>query len=59
MIGLLFPVLVNLIGISGSYFIFVVLGVGGLLFLSAYMPETKGKSLEQLEDEFKSGDPAV
>jgi major inositol transporter-like SP family MFS transporter len=56
LIGLFFPVLVNLIGISGTFFIFVALGVAGLLFLKAYMPETKGKSLEELEEEFKTGD---
>ncbi|MFC9769856.1 MULTISPECIES: sugar porter family MFS transporter [unclassified Pseudarthrobacter] len=55
LIGLFFPVLVSLIGISGTFFIFVALGAAGLVFLKVYMPETKGKSLEELEEEFKTG----
>lgn len=54
-IGLFFPVLVSLIGISGTFFIFVALGAAGLVFLKVYMPETKAKSLEELEEEFKAG----
>jgi major inositol transporter-like SP family MFS transporter len=56
LIGLFFPVLVNLLGISGTFFIFVALGIAGLVFLKVYMPETKAKSLEELEEEFKTGD---
>jgi major inositol transporter-like SP family MFS transporter len=56
LIGLFFPVLVNLIGIPGTFFIFVALGIAGLVFLKVYMPETKAKSLEELEEEFKTGD---
>lgn len=55
LIGLFFPVLVSQIGISGTFFIFVALGAAGLVFLKVYMPETKGKSLEELEEEFKTG----
>lgn len=56
LIGLFFPVLVNLISISGIFFIFVALRIAGLVFLKVHMPETKAKSLEELEEEFKTFD---
>ncbi|MHC6595126.1 sugar porter family MFS transporter [Arthrobacter sp. C152] len=59
LIGLFFPILVSLIGISGTFFIFVALGIAGLIFLKVYMPETKAKSLEELEEEFKTGDKSA
>jgi major inositol transporter-like SP family MFS transporter len=42
------------IGISSTFFVFAVLGVGAILFAAKYVPETKDKSLEDLEHYFKS-----
>ena len=48
-----FPILVDAISISNTFFVFVVLGIGAILFAYRFIPETRGKSLEELEQEFK------
>ena len=53
LIGLLFPIMVAGIGISTTFFIFAALGVGSMLVARAVVPETKGRTLEQLELEFR------
>jgi major inositol transporter-like SP family MFS transporter len=55
-IGLVFPVMLATIGLSTTFFIFVVLGVGGIMFVKRYMPETKGCTLEELEHYFRTYD---
>jgi major inositol transporter-like SP family MFS transporter len=56
-ITLLFPWAVSTsgIGISNTFFVFVVLGLAALGFCAKWLPETKGKSLEQIEWAFASG----
>lgn len=44
-----FPWELNNIGSAGTYFIYGLFAVGGLLFVLFKLPETKGKSLEELE----------
>lgn len=59
MIGLTFPVLLDKVGLAATFFVFVALGLGAILFVHKYMPETKGRTLEQLEHAFRSsGMPA-
>jgi major inositol transporter-like SP family MFS transporter len=53
LIGFGFPQLLAAIGISNTFFVFVVLGVAAILFAVKYVPETKDKSLEDLEHYFK------
>lgn len=53
-IGLVFPSLVSGIGISSTFFLFVVAGVFSLTFVKLYVPETKGRSLETLEAELRA-----
>jgi MFS transporter, SP family, major inositol transporter len=53
LVGLLFPIMVAGIGISTTFFIFAALGVGSMLVARAVVPETKGRTLEQLELEFR------
>jgi major inositol transporter-like SP family MFS transporter len=53
-IGLLFPTMLSNLGLSGSFSVFVVLGVLGWTFVYKCVPETLGKSLEELEKHFKS-----
>ncbi|KUM69860.1 sugar porter family MFS transporter [Streptomyces curacoi] len=53
-IGLVFPSLVSGIGVSNTFFLFVVAGVFSLTFVKLYVPETKGRSLETLEAELRA-----
>ncbi|MFI7013778.1 sugar porter family MFS transporter [Streptomyces sp. NPDC050164] len=53
-IGLVFPSLVSGIGISNTFFLFVVAGVLSLTFVKLYVPETKGRTLESLEAELRT-----
>jgi len=53
LVGLFFPVLLNGVGLSGTFFLFAVFGVFGVIFIAKYLPETRGLSLEQIEDNFK------
>ncbi|MEW2395395.1 sugar porter family MFS transporter [Streptomyces sp. NPDC046862] len=53
-IGLVFPSLVSGIGISNTFFLFVVAGLFSLAFVKLYVPETKGRTLENLEAELKA-----
>ncbi|MCM3652284.1 sugar porter family MFS transporter [Metabacillus litoralis] len=52
-VGLTFPILLDKIGLSTTFFIFVVLGIGALTFVKKFLPETKGFTLEQLERNFR------
>jgi major inositol transporter-like SP family MFS transporter len=51
-IGLLFPVLISALSISTTFFIFFALGLGAITFVRAALPETRGRSLEALEEQF-------
>ncbi|MFI6007788.1 sugar porter family MFS transporter [Streptomyces sp. NPDC051243] len=53
-IGLVFPSLVAGIGISNTFFLFVVAGLFSLTFVKLCVPETKGRSLETLEAELRA-----
>ncbi|MFJ3672688.1 sugar porter family MFS transporter [Streptomyces sp. NPDC090106] len=53
-IGLVFPSLVAAIGISNTFFLFVVAGLLSLAFVKRCVPETKGRTLESLEAELRA-----
>jgi MFS family permease len=46
----IFPIELATIGTGNSFLIFAVLCAAGLLFVLKYVPETKGKSLEEIQD---------
>jgi major inositol transporter-like SP family MFS transporter len=54
MIGLTFPVLLRSIGMSSTFFVFVVLGLLAIAFVKKYLPETRGRTLEELEFYFRT-----
>jgi len=54
-LALFFPSLVKGIGITGSFFLFAVIGVVALLFVWTQVPETRGRSLESVEEDVSSG----
>ncbi|MDQ0225467.1 sugar porter family MFS transporter [Metabacillus niabensis] len=54
LVGFSFPILLNAVGLSTTFFIFAVFGIGAITFVFKCLPETKGKSLEQLEQYFRT-----
>jgi major inositol transporter-like SP family MFS transporter len=52
-VALLFPPVVEALGIAPTFFIFVGLGLLAIWFIATQVPETRGKSLEELEDHFR------
>ncbi|MED3793445.1 sugar porter family MFS transporter [Niallia alba] len=54
LIGLSFPVLLEKIGLSITFFVFAILGCIAIAFVKKFLPETKGRSLEELERYFRS-----
>lgn len=53
LVGFGFPQLLAGIGLSNTFFVFALLGLGAITFAAKYIPETKDKSLEELEHHFK------
>lgn len=53
-IGLVLPSLVSAVGMSGTFFLFVVAGILSLTFVKLYVPETRGRTLETLEAELRA-----
>lgn len=56
LVGLTFPILLASIGLSTTFFVFVIFGIGAILFVKKFLPETKGLTLEELEQRFRSYD---
>jgi sugar porter (SP) family MFS transporter len=54
-LALFFPSLVSGIGITGSFFLFAGIGVVAWLFVYTQVPETRGRSLEALEEDVSTG----
>lgn len=52
-VALAFPPVVNALGIAPTFFVFVALGLLALLFITTQVPETRGRTLEELEDQFR------
>lgn len=45
-----FPLLNNALGAYGTFWLYGLICVGGFLFIKSYLPETKGKTLEEIEE---------
>lgn len=52
-VGLFFPTLLSGIGLAGTFFLFALFGFLGIIFVAKNLPETRGLSLEQIEENFK------
>ena len=48
LVSMTFPILTNRVGSSTTFFIYAALGVLTLMFVIARVPETKGKTLEEI-----------
>jgi major inositol transporter-like SP family MFS transporter len=53
-ISFLFPVLNSAFGSTGTFGLFVAVNLVSLYFVWRYVPETKGTTLEELEDRFEA-----
>jgi MFS transporter, SP family, sugar:H+ symporter len=53
-VSLLFPILLEAIGISYLFYIFAVIGILAFLFVKFFTTETRGKSLEQIEEDLRN-----
>jgi major inositol transporter-like SP family MFS transporter len=56
-ISLVFPPLVEALGATGTFGIFVLINIGSIVFVARWVPETRGRTLEELEDEFRGQTP--
>ena len=57
-IALIFPTLLETIGEACTFWIFGFVGIFSLFYTYYYIPETKGRSLEQIEQNWKKRLPA-
>ncbi len=55
LLGLFFPTLVAGVGITGTFFLFGVVGILALAFIYTQVPETRGRTLEALEEDVTTG----
>ncbi|MDP9889058.1 sugar porter family MFS transporter [Pseudarthrobacter enclensis] len=53
-VALMFPALVAVMGF-GTFLVFAVIGFVAIAFTVKFLPETRGRSLEEFEETFKSG----
>lgn len=54
-LGLYFPTIVAATGITGTFFGFAVVGVLALLFIWKFVPESRGRTLEEVEEGVTTG----
>jgi major inositol transporter-like SP family MFS transporter len=55
-ISFFFPILAKSLGPTGTFGIFVVINILATYFVYKYVPETRGRTLEELEDDFRTHD---
>jgi major inositol transporter-like SP family MFS transporter len=53
-ISFLFPLLNSALGSTGTFLLFVAVNVGSWFFVHTFVPETKGTTLEELEERFEA-----
>ncbi len=53
-VGLAFPVMLSSLGLDMTFCVFVIIGIVAIIFTKLYVPETKGRSLEEIEASFRN-----
>ncbi|WP_111767117.1 sugar porter family MFS transporter [Nakamurella deserti] len=56
LISFVFPLLVEAVGATVTFGVFALINVGSLVFVTRFVPETRGRTLEELEDDFRDHD---
>jgi SP family galactose:H+ symporter-like MFS transporter len=54
-VAVTFLTMVDLIGHAGTFWVYGIIAVGAWVFCYRLVPETKGKTLEQIEAHWRSG----
>lgn len=54
-LGLFFPTIVEAVGITGTFFMFGVIGLAAIAFVYTQAPETRGRTLEEVEEDVTTG----
>ena len=57
-ISFVFPLLVAALGSTATFGLFAVINACSFVFMLKFCPETRGRSLEELEDDFRTHDAA-
>jgi major inositol transporter-like SP family MFS transporter len=57
-ISFVFPLLVGALGSTLTFGLFAIINAGSVFFALKFCPETRGRSLEELEDDFRDHDAA-
>jgi len=57
-VAITFLTLVVVLGHAGTFWLYGVIAIGAWIFFYLLVPETKGKTLEQIEEHWRSGKPA-
>jgi hypothetical protein len=57
-VAVTFLSLVKVLGHAGTFWLYAVTGVAAWIFFYRLAPETKGKTLEQIEAHWRTGKPA-
>jgi MFS family permease len=57
-VAVTFLTLVGVLGHAGTFWLYGIIAIGAWIFFYLLVPETKGKSLEQIEEHWRSGKPA-
>lgn len=52
--GLVFPTLLSALGLNFTFLVFVIVGILSICFVYYFVPETKGKTLEEIEKQFRN-----
>jgi SP family galactose:H+ symporter-like MFS transporter len=55
LVALTFLTLIQIMGRSGTFWLYGLVGVGAWIFAYRLVPETKGRSLEEIESHWRSG----
>jgi len=58
LISFVFPNLREALGSTGTFGIFVLVNLVSIWFIWKFVPETRGRRLEELEDDFRTHDAA-